>query len=301
MRRTLMPYCLLLMAGAHSVADIPEPLASIPGVQNVFRIHSTLLSGSQPEAASGFDTLRKLGVRTILSVDGAIPDVEAARARDLRYIHLPIGYDGIPTERFLQLAQVALTAEGPVYVHCHQGQHRGPVAVAILGLLGGDLTRPEAVAWLHQAGTSTNYAGLYRGIREYQPPTPIQLAALTHALPEISNPSDLVQTMVSLDEHHEHLQAAQRAEWTHPPDHPDVNPAHEALMLWETLKELQRTPQMTASSPEFHERLNDTTDAAARLHLSLQAKDVSPSAADLDPLLSDLSTSCIRCHETHRN
>src|SRR5438046_447036 len=49
------------------------------GLHNVFRISEKLYSGSSPEGEEGFQYLQKLGVKTIISVDGAKPEVETAR------------------------------------------------------------------------------------------------------------------------------------------------------------------------------------------------------------------------------
>jgi hypothetical protein len=49
-----------------------------PGLHNVHRITDTRFSGSSPEGDEGFRSLQKLGVKTVLSVDGARPDVELA-------------------------------------------------------------------------------------------------------------------------------------------------------------------------------------------------------------------------------
>lgn len=83
-----------------------EPNAlEAPGLHNVYRLDEKLLSGSSPEGELGFRSLQDLGVRTVLSVDGARPDVELARKYGLRYVHLPIGYDGITREQALRLSR----------------------------------------------------------------------------------------------------------------------------------------------------------------------------------------------------
>ncbi len=76
-------------------ATDPGPL-EMPGLHNVYRLTEQLLSGSSPEGEEGFRSLEKLGVKTILTVDGARPDVALAHKHGLRYVHLPIGYDGVP-------------------------------------------------------------------------------------------------------------------------------------------------------------------------------------------------------------
>ena len=66
------------------------------GLHNVFQLNERLYSGGGPEGDSGFASLKKLGVKTVISVDGARPDVARARAHGLRYVHVPIGYRGVP-------------------------------------------------------------------------------------------------------------------------------------------------------------------------------------------------------------
>ena len=57
------------------------------------QISRGVFSGAQPLHADHFASLRALGIDTLVSVDGAVPDVETARRFGLRYIHIPIGYD----------------------------------------------------------------------------------------------------------------------------------------------------------------------------------------------------------------
>ena len=83
-------------------------------------------SGGQPEGDEAFATLRKLGVKTLISVDGTKPDVERAAKFGLRYVHIPHGYAGISSNTAARLAKAAATVEGPIFVHCHRGKHRGP-------------------------------------------------------------------------------------------------------------------------------------------------------------------------------
>src|SRR5262249_601182 len=71
------------------VADAPGSPAEYPGLHNVFRLTERLYSGSSPEGEEGFLSLQRLGIKTIISVDGARPEVERARKLGLRYVHLP--------------------------------------------------------------------------------------------------------------------------------------------------------------------------------------------------------------------
>ena len=82
----------------------PERL-EIRGIENTFRLSPRLYSGGDPHGTEALTALKELGVRTIISVDGAHPDVELARKYGLRYVHLPHGYDGIPQSRVLELGK----------------------------------------------------------------------------------------------------------------------------------------------------------------------------------------------------
>src|SRR5438094_677830 len=81
---------------------------------------------SSPDGDEGFHSLQQLGIKTIVSVDGARPEVDLARKYGLRYVHLPIGYDAVPREQALRIARAIRDLPGPVYIHCHHGRHRGP-------------------------------------------------------------------------------------------------------------------------------------------------------------------------------
>ena len=54
--------------------------AEAPGLHNVVAYGPGLWSGSLPQGDAGFTTLRAWGIRTVISVDGAEPDLARAQA-----------------------------------------------------------------------------------------------------------------------------------------------------------------------------------------------------------------------------
>lgn len=56
---------------------------------NPVRIHAHVISGGLPEGNAAFEELKSLGIKTVISVDGAKPDVARAEKYGLRYVHLP--------------------------------------------------------------------------------------------------------------------------------------------------------------------------------------------------------------------
>lgn len=275
---------------------IAKPIA-IPGLQNTFRVNDRIVSGSQPDTDIAFDALKQMGIKTIISVDGSKPDVAGAHKAGLHYVHLPFGYDGVPSNRVAELAKVIQIEPGPFYVHCHHGQHRGPTAVAVMCEADAGWTPEQAVAWLREAGTSDDYPGLYRSAREFRPPTKAELNAATN-FPELAHSSSLVDTMVAIDEHFSWLKQSQKAGWTTPPKHPDISPDHEATMLWELLREVPRATDLTGRPQDFRKKLASAEDDANNLRTLLKRPAAGPV---LDAALTRLDQSCAVCHRTYRN
>jgi len=91
----------------------------LPGIHNAVAYHDGFISGSSPDEDAGIDTLAAMGIKTIITVDGAKPDVAKAAARGIRYIHLPFGYNGFDEARKLKLTRATrdALAQGPVYIH----------------------------------------------------------------------------------------------------------------------------------------------------------------------------------------
>jgi hypothetical protein len=218
-------------------------------------------------------------------------------------VHLPHGYDGIERLTQLQLIQAARNSPGPVYVHCHHGQHRGPAAAAVIGQEAEGWTAKQAEAWLHLAGTSSNYPGLFAAIEQFRRPTAEELRMAPHELPEIAKVSGLVETMVRIDQRWEHLRAVRQAGYHAPREHPDIDPVSEAVMLWELYREAQRLPEAGRRGPEFVERLKTSETEARQLEALLRTRrEASPnSRVELDHSFDRLAQTCASCHRSYRD
>jgi len=269
------------------------------GIHNFFKATDKIYSGSQPENDAAFVALEKLGVKTILSVDGSKPDVELAAKHGMRYIHLPYGYDGIPTNRAVELARVATTVEGPIFVHCHHGKHRGPAAVAVMCEAAGVWTTNQAVRFLVAAGTSPDYPGLYRTVQQFAMPSEATLASVSTNFPAVNKSSSMVDAMVAIDGMFDRLKAVQKAGWQPLKDHPDVSPEHEAVLLWEQFREMARTDDVKERSEDFRRKLHASERITEQLRDTLREKSRDTAAADV--ALKQVSQSCVNCHERYRN
>ncbi len=298
---------LLLVGCSTPTPPPPDPAPSLdpvligdrPGLHNVIRLTDTLYSGSAPDGEAGFRSLRDLGVTTVISVDGAAPDAATAKTFGLRYDHLPVGYDGIPSETAKRLARVLAAAgrDGPVYVHCHHGMHRGPAAaVAGLRCLDGRCSAAQALAVLKMAGTDPKYAGLYRDVENMTADETVKAGG---ELPAAAAPvSGLVTAMVAIDERWDHLKLIRATGWTTPKGRADLDPAHEVLQLREHFREAGRLPTVTARPAEFRRLLAASEELAGKLEDDLRGK---KGTADREPLFRQLGDTCAACHRDHRD
>jgi len=266
-------------------------------LHNVLPVTEGLLSGSVPEGDAGFDALRTMGVRTIISVDGATPDVERARARGMRYVHLPTGYDGIRPSCREQLAAALVELPGPIYVHCHHGKHRGPAAAAVAAVALGKLSSDQGFEFLNRAGTSKSYPGLFSSVRETESFDRTRAAEIASELPEIARVSDLVAAMCEIDRATDHLEECKQANWQAPSDHPDLVPSAEAARIQTLFGQDLRSQDNAEWTEEFRILQQAAAERAQELTVALDRGDTQSA----DVALAGLQTTCRACHKSYRN
>jgi hypothetical protein len=271
----------------------------LPGLHNVLRLSDTLFSGSSPDGEEGFRSLRRLAVRTVISVDGARPGVEAARKFGLRYVHLPVGYDGIPRDRALQLARAVRDLPGPAYVHCHHGKHRGPAAaVAVQLCLDERCSVEQAETLLKRAGTDPRYTGLIGLPRSLARPRAAELDRAAADFPEVATVSDLARLMVAIDTRFENFKLIRKADWRKPPDHPDLDPPHEALQLAEQYREAARLP-LPGRPDELRLLLGAAAGRVEELERLLRP--VRGTGPAVEAVFQQVQSACGACHVRHRD
>jgi protein tyrosine phosphatase (PTP) superfamily phosphohydrolase (DUF442 family) len=272
----------------------------LPGLHNVFQVRPGLWSGSSPEGDAGFASLKTLGIKTIISVDGAKPEVETARRHGLRYVHLPIGYDGVPHEQGLRLARAVRDLPGPVYIHCHHGKHRGPAAAtAICRCLDEGCGVEQARQFLQRAGTDPRYVGLQATPELFRFVPASELDRVPADFPEVAEVPALAEAMVKIDEHWDRLNRFRSNHWQLLPGEPDLTPAHEALQLAEAFQESARLPPRPGHSPALGEGLDQSARLARELEAALRMMPRDSEKADA--LQRQLAAGCRDCHSRFRD
>jgi protein tyrosine phosphatase (PTP) superfamily phosphohydrolase (DUF442 family) len=273
-------------------------------LHNVFKVHKKVLSGGQPHGEDGFKALQQLGVKTVISVDGAKPEVELAKKYGMRYVHLPHGYDGVPEDRTKELAKAVRDLEGPVYIHCHHGKHRSPAASAVACVAAGLIAPQSALAILEAAGTSKGYRGLYQSAQEVLPLDPKLLDALEVEFKEVVEVAAMADAMVEIEHRHDHLKQVAQNQWQLLADHPDIAPAHEALMLREHFTELLRSDEVKAEPARFQELMQEgeqRAQALEDLYRGWESKKPADGVKQLHAALEAVNENCALCHKEFRD
>jgi hypothetical protein len=282
-----------------ATAGAAVPIAGTAHVHNLFRLSPSILSGSAPEGDGGFEELRALGVRTVVSVDGATPDVARAEAHGLRYVHVPTTYATVTPAQRLEIARAVRDLPGPVFIHCHHGKHRGPAAAASAAVALGLITPEQGLAFMHQAGTAASYPGLFACVRGAAPAAPAEIDSAPAEFPSVRRPAGLVACMVEIDDAYDHLGRIRAAGWAVPADHPDLVPASEAARVVEGLR-LAREDARARASEDLSRRLAEAIERASAVEEGLAAVR-RPGVAELEARWSALGTSCAGCHAAHRD
>lgn len=279
-----------------AAAPVPGPFER-PGLRNVVAMSPKVYSGSVPEGDAGFDSLAALGIRTVISVDGAKPDLERAGARGMKYVHIPIQYSSIRDDAAVKLAAAVRDLPGPIYVHCHHGKHRGPAAACLALVETGAITAEQGMELLKMAGTSTNYSGLYEAVGKARAIEASSLDGVAETLASTSPVPGFVAAMSGMEHVMEHLRAIERAGWTAPLEHPDLVPASEAGLLHDYFRAARDESVSESDADDFAAWMQVSLEQSRALEDALaQGDGVRASAA-----LGAVAQTCTECHSRYRN
>ncbi len=290
---------------APTAAPLPLPaagadkIAEYPGLHNVVAYGDGLYSGSVPHGDEGFESLERMGIKTVISVDGSVPDLEKAQAHGLRYVHLPIGYDGIDEKRTLEIARAVEDLPGPIFIHCHHGKHRSAGAAGAAVVTLGRLTPDQVKARMKVSGTAEDYTGLFACVAMATPvDAKRRISTASNAFPSVSPPDGYVAAMVVVDEANDALKAIEKAGWKTPADHPDLVPAAEAGRLADSLRAAAESDETKTHAAELRQWLDDAVVKAQALEEGLVAK---LSADELSKRMKAVAQSCKSCHAKYRD
>jgi hypothetical protein len=272
-------------------------------LHNVFQLSEDIISGSEPHGEEAFRILHSKGIRTILSVDGKVPDAELAAKYGMKYVHVPIQYRGITPDEVARIAKTFREQEGPFFVHCFHGKHRGPAAAEIGRLVLDGISRETAIAEMRQyCGTAESYEGLYATIAHAPIPAEYETTALQWDFPAASPLDGVAGAMVLVSRADDHLKALSKNGWEPNPHHPDVDPQNEAAKLADLFERAVSLEDVASQPEDFRKWMGDSKAQSAALREVV--KGLSSGAAtveDANKAYKALSATCTACHDVYRN
>ncbi len=276
-------------------------------LHNVFRLSENVVSGGEPHGEEALKKIADMGVKTILSVDGKTPEEKTAAKYGLRYVHVPIHYSGIDVPERLRIAKTFRELEGPFYVHCFHGRHRGPAAAAIGRIVLDGVSRERAAAEMRQwCGTSKKYAGLYETIARAPLPTPADTQAYSWDFPSAHEFEGLRHAMIGISRIHDHLQALSRRSWAVDPNHPDLNAANETDQLVGIFKTAKALSEMQRKPEDFQAWMRESVERSEALLATLREPPTGTAEHEVwtqaaTEACDAVSARCTACHEVYRN
>jgi len=294
-------------ANSLQLADV-EP-QDLPGLHHVYRLSEQIISGAEPQGEAAFAQLEAMGVRTVLSVDGKIPNRELAATHGLRYVHLPIQYSGITGDELMKLSKTFRELEGPFYVHCFHGKHRGPAAAAIGRVVRDGAPRDQAIAEMRQwCSTSSKYEGLYKVVATAQMPSPESTNALEYDFSPAHTFTGVRGGMIGIARKWDLVKEARERNWQDDPQHPDVSALQEATQLHQIYADLCRLDELNEKPSDFRDWMHQGRDASARLVRALSDCNQQPEAEGVASWHAEalaasklIGDSCSSCHAEYRN
>jgi len=272
-------------------------------LHNLFRLSDNIYSGGEPLGQAALKRVADLGVKTILSVDGKVPDAEYAASLGMRYVHVPIQYSGIGRGELMKISKTFRELEGPFFVHCFHGKHRGP-AGAMIGRLALDgVSRETALADMRQCGTAEKYAGLYATVAAAEIPSAEETAAWDWDFPAAHRASNFRRAMVGAARPLDNLILLGKGDFAADPEHPDLDAINEATIMHDLTAQMESMKVAGSDKADFREWMAASTKTAAELRDALQAipGEGDAAVARARASLGKMKKLCSQCHNVYRN
>jgi len=291
MKTNLLSACIVILSSlgymVSSLMAASAPQDKAVSVEGFRQISSRIYCSGEPSGSDVFDQIAGLGIKTVVSVDGKQPDHQAAAKAGLRYVHLPIGYDGVPIAVQAALKQLLETTQGSILIHCHHGKNRGPAAAVIAAMIEGGISKDHALGMMKMAGTGADYKGLWRDVQNY---TTITSNAAPAALVPVAKVTPFVREMTRMDDAFEKLEAIKVEAW-------NGGLANElTVVLVEGFREALRNKEKQ-HAPSMITHLKESLQKAEQFSESLKDSDPKQTLVRLEMMKQD----CRGCHKSHRD
>lgn len=287
-----------------------SPVDRYEGLPAFRRLSDEIACGGRPVTPTGFAKLAELGFDTVVSVESAVPDVDAAARYGLKTYHIPTGFGALETDGSLKIAAAAHAAVKGVYLHCDDGAARGPTAAVLAHMSRDALNIDEALTALRQAGVNESHAQLFGAVIAFKRPSK---ASLDEALAGVASsvpPSGVAAAMTEIQARSRRLEAWGAQDWHRPPPpgptlggpspapppYSDLSAQEQARALASAFEGLPLPTGKASDLALFRQYRTDATMSVRLLAHALRRKEVEKA----DRALVRLNAACTMCHDAYR-
>lgn len=162
----------LLMLALLSSAGLAQSEARYAELPNFHQVNPQLYRGAQPRAG-GIRKLAELGIKTIINLRGEDEHTQAERreaeALGLRYFAVPLPGLHRPSDQQVErvLSLINAAENQPVFVHCHHGEDRTGLIIAVYRITHDGWTGEQAKTEAKHYGMSWAQIGMKDYISDY--------------------------------------------------------------------------------------------------------------------------------------
>jgi len=178
--RSLLLLALFFAAAVTLICCIGTPVKEepyfakrleLPGLVNAAKVNENLYRGAAPDR-EGLQSLKKLGIKTIVDFRETSEYSEEAHSLGFKYFRLPFGQTHPPSAEMIERFFSIITAPDntPVFVHCRAGQDRTGAMIALYRIRYEGWKNEDAYNEALYFGFHPLYHGLANLIKEYHPP-----------------------------------------------------------------------------------------------------------------------------------
>lgn len=147
---------------------VSERIFGFQGLSNVGRVSPGIYRGAQP-LSEGYDTLKKMGIRTVINLRATHSEKNAVEAAGMKLIEVPFSVlKDVKMEKVNNLIDMMVNLNNqPVYVHCKLGQDRTGIVIAAYRMRVEGWSLKEAEAEMQLFGFNDLWWELKEFIRKY--------------------------------------------------------------------------------------------------------------------------------------
>lgn len=131
---------------------LAKPRNDVPGLRNLARVDKGLWRSYQPRRA-GFRQLKRLGVKTVVSLRMTRSDRKYLKGLGLQYKRIPLRPWNAKEDRLVQILRILTDPKNqPALVHCKHGADRTGLVVALYRVIVQGWTKDKALRELKRFG-----------------------------------------------------------------------------------------------------------------------------------------------------